>query len=44
MNVLSTSSLGCDGLRAPLEAASDALARLDERLLSVLLKNCNLKP
>jgi hypothetical protein len=32
MNVLSTSSLGCDGLQAPLEAASDALARLDERL------------
>jgi len=32
MNLLSTSSLGHDGLQAPLEAASDALARLDERL------------
>ena len=32
MNVLSASSLGHDGLQAPLEAASDALARLDERL------------
>ena len=32
MNILSASSLGHDGLQAPLEAASDALARLDERL------------
>ena len=32
MTITSTSSLGHDGLQAPLEAASDALARLDERL------------
>ena len=32
MNILSASSLGHDGLQAPLEAASDALARLDERM------------